>query len=78
MAWLIRWTPEPETDRDSARSACYRAGRQACLTDIVPADALAAKALAETVAGMSLPLAMMAREAVGRAFETTLTESVLI
>lgn len=44
----------------------------------MPADALAAKALAETVAGMSLPLAMMAREAVGRAFETTLTEGVLI
>ncbi|WP_434098722.1 enoyl-CoA hydratase-related protein [Streptomyces mirabilis] len=35
-----------------------------------------ALAVAETVAGMSLPVAMMAKEAVGRAFPTTLTEGV--
>lgn len=35
-----------------------------------------ALAVAGTVAGMSLPAAMMAKEAVSRAFETTLTEGV--
>ncbi len=45
---------------------------------MVPADELLGEALAvaETVAGMSLPVAMTAKEAVGRAFETTLSEGV--
>ncbi|MFD9426212.1 MULTISPECIES: enoyl-CoA hydratase [unclassified Streptomyces] len=45
---------------------------------VVPADDLVGEALAvaETVAGMSLPVAMMAKEAVSRAFETTLAEGV--
>lgn len=34
--------------------------------------------MAETVAGMSLPVAMMAKEAADRAVETTLTEGVRI
>ncbi|WP_327690340.1 enoyl-CoA hydratase-related protein [Streptomyces tubercidicus] len=45
---------------------------------VVPASDLLDEALAvaETVAGMSLPVAMMAKEAVARSFETTLTEGV--
>lgn len=48
------------------------------MSRIVPADDLLTEALAvaETVAGMSKPVAMMAKEAVNRAFETTLTEGV--
>lgn len=54
------------------------AERAGLVSRVVPADELVAEALtvAETVAGMSLPVAMMAKEAVGRAFETTLTEGV--
>ncbi len=54
------------------------AERAGLVSRVVPADDLLGEALAvaETVAGMSLPVAMMAKEAVGRAFETTLTEGV--
>lgn len=47
---------------------------------MVPADELIGEvlAVAETVAGMSLPVAMMAKEAAERAVETTLTEGVRI
>ncbi|MET9805704.1 enoyl-CoA hydratase [Streptomyces halstedii] len=54
------------------------AERAGLVSRVVPADELVAEALAvaETVAGMSLPAAMMAKEAVNRAFETTLAEGV--
>ncbi|MEU5304258.1 enoyl-CoA hydratase [Streptomyces noursei] len=54
------------------------AERAGLVSRIIPADDLLGEALvvAETVAGMSLPIAMMAKEAVSRAFETTLTEGV--
>ncbi|MFD9078756.1 enoyl-CoA hydratase [Streptomyces erythrochromogenes] len=54
------------------------AERAGLVSRIVPAEELLAEALAvaETVAGMSKPVAMMAKEAVNRAFETTLTEGV--
>ncbi|MGW2584093.1 enoyl-CoA hydratase [Streptomyces virginiae] len=54
------------------------AERAGLVSRIVPADELLSEALAvaETVAGMSKPVAMMAKEAVNRAFETTLTEGV--
>ncbi|MFF9050041.1 enoyl-CoA hydratase [Streptomyces erythrochromogenes] len=55
-----------------------QAERAGLVSRIVPAEELLAEALAvaETVAGMSKPVAMMAKEAVNRAFETTLTEGV--
>ncbi|NBE51848.1 enoyl-CoA hydratase [Streptomyces boluensis] len=54
------------------------AERAGLVSRVVPADELLAEALAvaETVAGMSKPVAMMAKEAVDRAFETTLAEGV--
>ncbi|MFJ6494112.1 enoyl-CoA hydratase [Streptomyces virginiae] len=54
------------------------AERAGLVSRIVPADELLSEALAvaETVAGMSKPVAMMAKEAVNGAFETTLTEGV--
>ncbi|MFG2141048.1 enoyl-CoA hydratase [Streptomyces sp. NPDC048650] len=54
------------------------AERAGLVSRVVPADDLLGEALAvaETVAGMSLPVAMMAKEAVSRAFETTLAEGV--
>ncbi|MEG3627872.1 enoyl-CoA hydratase [Streptomyces poriticola] len=54
------------------------AERAGLVSRVVPADELLGEALAvaDTVAGMSLPVAMMAKEAVGRAFETTLAEGV--
>ncbi|MGI5472932.1 enoyl-CoA hydratase [Streptomyces sp. CA-132043] len=54
------------------------AERAGLVSRVVPAADLLGEALAvaETVAGMSLPVAMMAKEAVGRAFETTLAEGV--
>lgn len=54
------------------------AERAGLVSRIVPADELLAEALAvaDTVAGMSKPVAMMAKEAVNRAFETTLAEGV--
>ncbi|MFI5663665.1 enoyl-CoA hydratase [Streptomyces sp. NPDC051684] len=54
------------------------AERSGLVSRVVPADELMPQALAvaEAVAGMSLPVAMMAKEAVSRAFETSLTEGV--
>jgi enoyl-CoA hydratase len=45
---------------------------------VVPLAALMAEALktAQTIAGMSLPSVMMAKEAVNRAFEVSLAEGV--
>ncbi|GGS20206.1 putative enoyl-CoA hydratase echA8 [Streptomyces nojiriensis] len=54
------------------------AERAGLVSRIVPAGELLSEALAVagTVAGMSKPVAMMAKEAVNRAFETTLAEGV--
>ncbi|MVO85723.1 enoyl-CoA hydratase [Streptomyces sp. p1417] len=54
------------------------AERAGLVSRVVPAGELLGEALAvaDTVAGMSLPVAMMAKESVDRAFETTLTEGV--
>lgn len=54
------------------------AERAGLVSRVVPAEDLLGEALAvaENVAGMSLPVAMMVKEAVSRAFETTLTEGV--
>lgn len=54
------------------------AERAGLVSRVVPAAELLGEALAvaETVAGMSLPVAMMAKESVNRSFETTLTEGV--
>lgn len=54
------------------------AERSGLVSRVVPAAELLTEALAvaETVARMSAPVAMMAKEAVGRAFETTLAEGV--
>ncbi|MFD9520364.1 enoyl-CoA hydratase [Streptomyces sp. NPDC059979] len=63
------------TGRTMGAEEAERAG---LVSRIVPAGELLAEALsvAETVAGMSKPVAMMAKEAVNRAFETTLAEGV--
>ncbi|MFD7831084.1 enoyl-CoA hydratase-related protein, partial [Kitasatospora sp. NPDC059803] len=52
--------------------------RAGLVSRIVPADQLLAEALtvAETVAAMSTPAAVMLKESVNRAFETTLAEGV--
>ncbi|KFG71873.1 enoyl-CoA hydratase [Streptomyces mutabilis] len=54
------------------------AERAGLVSRVVPAEQLLGEALAvaETVAEMSRPVAMMAKEAVDRAFETTLAEGV--
>ncbi|MFE5833903.1 enoyl-CoA hydratase [Streptomyces sp. NPDC056488] len=54
------------------------AERAGLVSRIVPADQLLAEAweVAGTVAAMSKPVAMMAKESVNRAFETTLAEGV--
>ncbi|WP_322544787.1 enoyl-CoA hydratase [Rhodococcoides fascians] len=54
------------------------AERAGLVSRIVPAATLLDEALqtATTIAEMSLPVAMMAKEAVNRSFETTLTEGV--
>lgn len=54
------------------------AERAGLVSRIVPADDLVAEALktAAAIAAMSLPAVMMAKEAVNRAFETTLAEGV--
>ncbi|MFB7255510.1 enoyl-CoA hydratase [Streptomyces nojiriensis] len=54
------------------------AERAGLVSRIVPAGELLSEALAVagTVAGMSKPVSMMAKEAVNRAFETTLAEGV--
>ena len=55
------------------------AERAGLVARIVPAAQLrdAALAVAHTVACMSLPIAMMAKEAVNRSFETTLSAGIL-
>ena len=54
------------------------AERAGLVSRIVPSVELLADAqkTAETIAGMSLPITMMAKEAVNRAFETSLSEGV--
>ncbi|MGW5956838.1 enoyl-CoA hydratase [Methylorubrum populi] len=54
------------------------AERAGLVSRVVPAAELAAEAMkaAETIAAMSLPIAMMTKEAVNRAYETTLAEGV--
>ncbi|WP_406206331.1 enoyl-CoA hydratase [Kitasatospora sp. NBC_01560] len=63
------------TGRTMGAEEAERAG---LVSRIVPADQLLAEALAtaEKVAGMSTPAAMMMKESVNRAFETTLSEGV--
>ena len=54
------------------------AERAGLVSRVTPADQLEAEALATatTIAGMSIPVTMMAKEAVNAAYETTLTEGV--
>ena len=54
------------------------AERLGLVSRIVPADKLLAEAVAvaERIAGLSTPIAMMVKESVNRAFETTLAEGV--
>ncbi|MEP1029634.1 MAG: enoyl-CoA hydratase-related protein, partial [Alphaproteobacteria bacterium] len=54
------------------------AERSGLVARIVPAADLVEDAVktAQAIAGMSRPLAMLAKEAVNRAFETTLSEGV--
>jgi enoyl-CoA hydratase len=54
------------------------AERAGLVARVVPADKLLEEAMAaaEKIAGMSLPVAMLAKESVGRAFETTLAEGI--
>jgi enoyl-CoA hydratase len=63
------------TGRNMGADEAERAG---LVSRVVPADRLLDEALATaaTIAGMSLPSAMMTKEAVNRAFETTLAEGV--
>jgi enoyl-CoA hydratase len=63
------------TGRTMGAEEAERAG---LVSRIVPSDDLLAEALsvADTIAGMSKPVAMMAKEAVNRAFETSLAEGV--
>ncbi|MGW0329984.1 enoyl-CoA hydratase [Nocardia sp. NPDC003183] len=55
------------------------AERSGLVSRVVPADELLDTALeaAQTIASMSLPVAMIAKEAVNRSFESTLTEGLL-
>jgi enoyl-CoA hydratase len=64
------------TGRNMGADEAERAG---LVSRVVAADALLdeANAIAETIAGMSLSASRMAKEAVNRAFETTLTEGLL-
>jgi enoyl-CoA hydratase len=63
------------TGRNMAADEAERAG---LVSRVVPAERLLdeALAIAATIAGMSLPSAMMTKEAVNRAYETTLSEGV--
>jgi enoyl-CoA hydratase len=63
------------TGRNMDADEAERAG---LVSRLVPADRLLDTAfeVARTVASMSLPASMMAKESVGRAFETTLNEGV--
>ena len=64
------------TGRNMGAEEAERAG---LVSRVVPADTLLeeAKSVAQTIAGMSLSASRMAKEAVNRAFETTLTEGLL-
>ncbi|MGV0849797.1 enoyl-CoA hydratase [Mycolicibacterium phlei] len=64
------------TGRNMDAEEAERAG---LVARVVPADKLLeeANAVAKTIAGMSLSAARMAKEAVNRAFETTLAEGLL-
>jgi enoyl-CoA hydratase len=55
------------------------AERAGLVSRIVPADKLIEEAMkaAETIASMSLPIAMMTKDAVNRSYETTLAEGLL-
>jgi enoyl-CoA hydratase len=55
------------------------AERSGLVSRVVPADSLIAEAMkvAEKIASQSLPVALIAKEAVNRAFETTLKEGLL-
>jgi enoyl-CoA hydratase len=63
------------TGRTMGADEAERAG---LVSRVVPADSLLEEALAvaATIAGMSLPSVMMTKEAVNRAYETTLAEGV--
>ena len=54
------------------------AERSGLVTRVVPAAELLAEAMktAEIIAGLSLPIVMMAKESVNRAYETTLAEGI--
>lgn len=54
------------------------AERAGLVSRVVPADKLVAEAMAaaEKIAAMSLPIAMMTKESVDRAYETTLAEGI--
>ena len=60
------------------RMDAAEAERAGLVSRVVPADTLVEEAMrvAETIAGMSLPSAMMTKEAVNRSYETTLSEGV--
>ncbi|MDA2892679.1 enoyl-CoA hydratase [Mycolicibacterium sp. BiH015] len=64
------------TGRNMGAEEAERAG---LVSRVVPADSLLeeAKSVADTIAGMSLSASRMAKEAVNRAFETTLSEGLL-
>src|SRR5262245_29892619 len=63
------------TGRNMDAAEAERAG---LVSRVVPAADLLTEALkaAETIAGMSLPATMMAKECINRAYETTLTEGI--
>ncbi|BBX68711.1 enoyl-CoA hydratase [Mycolicibacterium psychrotolerans] len=64
------------TGRNMGAEEAERAG---LVSRVVPADTLLeeARAVAQTIAGMSLSASRMAKEAVNRAFESTLAEGLL-
>ena len=64
------------TGRNMGAEEAERAG---LVSRVVPADSLLeeAKSVAQTIAGMSLSASRMAKEAVNRSYETTLTEGLL-
>ncbi|WP_280217050.1 enoyl-CoA hydratase-related protein, partial [Nocardia neocaledoniensis] len=64
------------TGRNMGVEEAERAG---LVSRVVPADQLLETALetAQTIASMTFPVAMVAKEAVNRSFETTLSEGLL-